>query len=305
MRASYTDHGRNDIVLIPPAPQVQSQTPVSLLMSQEWDIAAAMTVLPQDERIFGGRTVIKLRVGSVLEYEHQFRIRGRNPSDPIARAFIDNHASPQDHWFAYAVAKHESKDGNEFYHQFYRLGSVYTKDENTGLPFFRPTPAGWGVMQMDFSGGPSGRPTVAEIWNWQANVLSGITKLNSSRAQATRWMRSLGPGRSGNRPIGQRPQSQIDAGGGQYVRDPNGDGRFDDATVIGGAPIRVPDEVVARCGFIDGTAREIEDAVTIKQYNSATRHYAYWDSTGGAWGFVRTNSSGFNYVARVCTEVEP
>jgi hypothetical protein len=304
MRTEYTDHGRNDVVLVPAAPQGGAQTPVSLLINQEWNLAAAIAALPKEELVFGGKAVVKLRAGTAFEYEHQFRIRGRNPSDLVARAYVDNHASPQDQWFAYAIAKHESRDGEEFYHQFYRLGSTYVKNEQTGLPFFRPTPAGWGMMQMDFSSGPAGRPTIAEIWNWQMNVQSGIAKLNSSRAQATRWMQSLAPGRTRTLPVGQRPQSQVEGGGGRYVLDPNGDGRFDDATVIGGAEIRVPDEIVGNCAFVDGTAHRIEDAVTIKAYNSASRHYVYWDSTNRAWGFVRTNVRNFNYVARVCAEVE-
>jgi hypothetical protein len=55
--------------------------------------------------------------------------------------------------------------------------------------------------------------------------------------------------------------------------------------------------------FKDGTARPIEDAETIRLYNGG--HYITWDRSAHAWKFMATNKYGFNYVDRVCKEVEP
>ena len=66
------------------------------------------------------------------------------------------------------------------------------------------------------------------------------------------------------------------------------------------------DRTSAKCTFADGTMIEIEDAVTMKVYNGATRHYVSWNGPGpNVWLFDRLNSLGSNYVARVCAEVEP
>lgn len=297
LRTRYRDHGRNDEVLVPQAAAGAAQVPVQLGASVPWNIGAAMALLPSELHVFGGSAVLRVQAGAFFEQELQFQIRGKNPSDPVARAFIDNHADARDQWFAYAIARHESRDGNEFYHQFYRVGSTYVSAKEVGKPFWRPTPAGWGVMQRDFTAGPQGRPTIAEIWDWQANVLSGLDKLGSARSQATRWMTALQPNARGLRPVGQRPQSQIDAGGGVYVPSV--------PVVNGGTPVPVPDETTNGCVFRDGTPRQIEDAVTMKAYNSASRHYVGWDSNSSAWVFIRTNTQGFNYVERVCAEVQP
>jgi hypothetical protein len=110
-------------------------------------------------------------------------------------------------------------------------------------------------------------------------------------------MQSLRPR---TRPIGQRPQSQIDQGGGQY--DPV------QQVVNGGAPIPVPDEQQGLCLFSDTGAHPIEDAVTMKIYNSAPRHYVSWSNeriVAQRWVFNRVNRRNFNYIARVCAEIEP
>jgi len=62
MRTEYTDHGRNDIVLVPPAPAGGTQTPVRLVIKEEWNIGAAMGALPAEQRIFGGKATVKVTV---------------------------------------------------------------------------------------------------------------------------------------------------------------------------------------------------------------------------------------------------
>ena len=134
-----------------------------------------------------------------------------------------------------------------------------------------------------------------------------MAKLASARAVAQEWMNDLGPGASGRLPFGQRPQALVEAGGGRYEPGLKGDGTFPNAKIVGGQPNLVPVmpvEIVKMCTFADGTQRTIEDAVTMKAYNSATRHYVFWNNTSKQWAFDRTNAKGFNYVERVCAEVE-
>lgn len=324
-RTRYQDHGRNDDIRVPPAPQGQGPPPpVTLALNQPWDIAAAFAGLPEEQRIFGGRATLGLNVGALFQQDLQFRIRGRNPEDAVARAYIDQRAgltNPEDLWFAYAIAKSESlrhaANGDPlYYNQFYPVPARGTTDK--GLPLWG-RPDGWGMFQIDYSRQRPRVATIAEIWNWRVNVRSGLEKLAEKRVEATTWMQSLAP--RGARPTGQRPQSQVDAGGGVYQPDPNGDGNTADAAVVGGAPIAVPNEIVnIHCAFIDGNERNIEDAVTMKGYNGSSRppggfagYYVAWSGpqpragfAANQWIFTRTNAENppFNYVARVCAEVE-
>lgn len=65
----------------------------------------------------------------------------------------------------------------------------------------------------------------------------------------------------------------------------------------------VPTETVGNVTFQDATNRVIEDADNIRLYNGG--HYIQWDHAATQWTFDRTNKFGFNYVDRVCTEVQP
>ena len=192
---------------------------VSLPVSDTWDIHADIDGLPDSGRsipaigllqteslsFFGGKATVRVELASLLETEMQFEIRGRNPEDRVAREFIDMEADPNDEWFAYAIARHESRQGDNIYNQFHSR-----ENEQKGTPIFSGNLEGWGMFQLDFSGDDARAATFSEIWNWQENVRSGIEILRAKRAIATNWMQSLAPSAAGTRPIGQRPQSQLD-----------------------------------------------------------------------------------------------
>jgi hypothetical protein len=96
-----------------------------------------------------------------------------------------------------------------------------------------------------------------------------------------------------------------------------------------GAPL--PDHTVWSVKFSEGTTRTMLHAVTIKLYNGASRaptgfvdngsvpgfyldtqrsgHYCFWRNVSTQWALNRYNNppsgiSPFNYVAKVCEEVE-
>lgn len=100
------------------------------------------------------------------------------------------------------------------------------------------------------------------------------------------WMNdeTLRPGT--NIPDGQRPQARRDRG----------------------VDVPVPDRAVQGVLFSDNAAGNrngpIEHAVTIKAYNSATAHYCSWGGNTTGWQFNNTNGGNFDYVARVCGQVE-
>src|SRR5207302_2894354 len=98
---------------------------------------------------FGGRCTLFYRVKGPTGYltdEQQFAfvIRGKNPRDASAKGQIQ--ATSGVYRFAWAIAQHESRQGERIYNQFNAAGG--TKE----LPNFSgnfPDEDGWGIAQLD------------------------------------------------------------------------------------------------------------------------------------------------------------
>jgi len=147
----------------------------------------------QGEGFFGGDATLtyKLKSGTTTilpDTVIDFRIGGKNPDDAKCKAYIQAqpYAGPQGSlWFAYAIAKHESKGknsstGTDLYNQFYELpihvndvGRPTWNNDGSGLP------GGYGVFQI------TGSPTDAtaniprkQIWNWRENVAGFFAIMN-------------------------------------------------------------------------------------------------------------------------------
>lgn len=149
------------------------------------------------ERIFfGGSCTFAIRIvkndESLLDsanpqfQKYYFDIKGKNPNDDRCKRFIKSVQGR--HWYAWAVAKHESRWGNEVYNQFAPRDGIYGKK---GEPFYTPLEGnGWGLFQRDPTGG--GLPTTTQqVWDWTENVRGGITELDSKLAVATRYWSRL------------------------------------------------------------------------------------------------------------------
>ncbi|MCL1921544.1 MAG: hypothetical protein FWG50_10810 [Kiritimatiellaeota bacterium] len=96
-----------------------------------------------------------------------FFIRGLNPADGYARAYINSAVDKTFKPYAWAIFKHETRDGAYVYNQFNPKGT-YMCMPNWG------DPDGWGICQIDRSGNkPKGFTTTEEVYNWKTNVLSG------------------------------------------------------------------------------------------------------------------------------------
>jgi hypothetical protein len=246
-----------------------------------------------------------MKIGST-EQQFHFRIGGKNPQPANAKQFIESlsNAGPQGSlWFAYAIAKSESRDYNgsgSRYNQFLRLPQ---NPRDNGFPLWGDdggsTPGGYGMFQVtgDASSNTANIPR-RQIWNWHENARAGLAILESKRATADTWM--------------TRQKNANNANG-----------------------VALPSLTVNGVTFAEGTNRTMNNAVTMKAWNGASAapagvtdtdgsapgfildpqsggHFCYWKNAASGtnkWALSRRNNpppgiSSFNYVLRVCEEVE-
>ena len=129
-----------------------------------------------------------------------FYIGGKNPDDARCKTFITQttvQVQQPMSWFAYAIAKHESKDYNATgsrYNQFWdtsgRFGGV---DHLAGEVLWvnnpnEAPPKGFGIFQVtgNASDNTADIPR-KQLWNWQENVRGGLAIVASKRAIAGRY----------------------------------------------------------------------------------------------------------------------
>jgi hypothetical protein len=270
---------------------------------------------------FGGEATLTYRLmngqnQAMAPQTVRFRIGGKNPDAARAKTHIEtlNNAGPQGPlWFAYAVAKSESRDYNGTgtrYNQFWQLprdasDTAYraARQTHAGRPIWGndggTTPGGYGMFQVTGTAADStANIPRQQIWNWQENALAGLAILESKRTIADTWM--------------TRQKNANNANG-----------------------VALPSLTVRSVTFAENTNRTMNNAVTMKAWNGASAapagftdpdgavtgfiidpqsggHFCYWkNSASGAnrWALSRYNNppdpiQPFNYVDRVCQEVE-
>jgi hypothetical protein len=254
----------------------------------------------EKEGFFGGEAKLTFKYKDQAEQTFMFSIRGKNPQDDLCKAYIIEQTPDDMDWFTYAIAKSESKayGGEPYYNQFLAHGGKYSPvPGKEGIPLHGKdsdvTPGGFGLFQV--TGNVVKSDAIiprGEIWNWQENVKAALKIIKSKRTIAVNWMTS------------QRQQSNIP----------------------------LPAHTVLGVAFKEGSDKIMEDAVTMKGYNGSSRppmwfvdngnapgfnlnppkadYYCYWDNVNPnpqyAWALVRYNnhSPPFNYVLRVCEEIE-
>jgi len=272
-----------------------------------------------DERgFFGGEANLTYRLldeqNEVLTTRTtRFRIGGKNPVPARAREFVEDqeNAGPLDPlWFAYAIAKTESKDYNGMgtrYNQFYQLprdvGDTHLRVKrriHAGRPVWGndggTTPGGYGMFQVTGTAASKvANIPRRQIWNWQDNSRAALVILESKRTDAENWMTQQ-----------------------KNANNANG--------------VVLPSLTVHSVTFADGTSRTMNHAVTMKAWNGANRpaegftdpgpvppgfildphasgHFCFWKNSASGtnkWALSRYNSYNppFNFVDRVCQEVE-
>ena len=121
--------------------------------------------------IVGGSVSLQAAVSGFATVRHPFRIRGKNPLDATAKAYIDANVDAEFRDYAWMIAKHESRDAvtGQIYNQFNTSGK-YKEMPNRGAP------DGWGMCQIDRSRNDPevaiNYTTTAETYNWHRSVES-------------------------------------------------------------------------------------------------------------------------------------
>ena len=114
-----------------------------------------------------------------------FRIRGKNPLDSDAKAYIDSNVDAEFASYAWMIAKHESKSGSRVYNQFNPANPLKELPNKTS----GQNRWGWGMGQIDK--GTTGCVT-AVVYDWHRNV-SEINATLRSKAnryeEVVRWFR--------------------------------------------------------------------------------------------------------------------
>ena len=129
--------------------------------------------------IVGGRCNLNIQVTDGPTIDYPFSIRGKNPLDATALAYITANVDAAFQPYAWMIAKHESRDLSRFYNQFNPSENQYKEKPNWGDPH------GWGIAQIDK--GRNG-DTTAEVYDWHANVASMNVILRNKRADAIRFL---------------------------------------------------------------------------------------------------------------------
>ena len=112
--------------------------------------------------IIGGKVCLTSQVQNTSAATTEFYIRGKNPLDADARAYIDSTVDEEFRDYAWMIARHESRQGRRFYNQF-NAGTNNTERPNWGAPF------GFGICQIDKR---TNGCVTAEVYNWKTNVVS-------------------------------------------------------------------------------------------------------------------------------------
>jgi hypothetical protein len=102
----------------------------------------------------------------------------------------------------------------------------------------------------------------------------------------------------------QWTQSQIDSGLAQYVA-PTPPAATGTLVNVTGPPVRVQDQGVTYAGCPTFGDANVEDAVTMKNYNGSDNYYVAWTSVSAGLTYYPIDANtGRYYVQEVCAEVE-
>ena len=155
---------------------IKTKSPLTKTSPYEWDMQKYF-----GSKIFGGAVVVKSEDGkSVLA---NFKLRGMNPNDADVVKFIKANCGV--HWYAVAIARHESRQRNYVFNQF---NSSYYKPSIVGVPNCG-MPDGWGIMQIDSRRGSD--ILTNEVYNWQDNVRGGIKVMDKARTEAIGYFNAI------------------------------------------------------------------------------------------------------------------
>jgi len=171
----------------------------------EWNIAAEYDRLP----FFGGDAELTCQIDEQPARSRSFKILGKNPPPDVVRNFIEKarDSLAPEAWYAYAICKLENRyiGSDRFYNQFYGDKGKYKSKEGEVVFGGDPAgPGGFGLFQITGTLKDAGKGITPreEIWNWQANVKTGLKivqakivdsdkRMKKDRDRAAREVRDL------------------------------------------------------------------------------------------------------------------
>ncbi len=118
----------------------------------------------------GGSILVNFNIADRFNGSTSYKVRGKNPTDATARAYIDANVPAATVDYAWKIAVHESKQGTRIYNQF-NTGSVSKELPNKGSGF------GWGIAQIDNHNGNTDLTPFSQVWNWHENISGMNSKL--------------------------------------------------------------------------------------------------------------------------------
>lgn len=123
--------------------------------------------------IVGGSVMMQAVIADSATVSYPFKIRGKNPLDATARAYIDANVDAEFRDYAWMIAKHESRNATtrQVYNQFNPSGAMKELPNKTA----GTNRWGWGMCQIDRKETPG--CTTAEVYDWHESVSAMNTTL--------------------------------------------------------------------------------------------------------------------------------
>ena len=172
-----------------------------------YDVSSYLTRDLMKFEVIGGKCTLHYKIRSDDKPDpkdqetgtYEFYIRGMNPKDATAKAYINSIVDPRFLSYAWAIAQHESREPGTGYvfcqfnatgqykHRPNKTGDTKDKDGNPVKQY------GWGMGQID-KGNPSlpansnNFVTTAEVYNWKTNCLSIADTLIEKRDTYTNYL---------------------------------------------------------------------------------------------------------------------
>lgn len=129
----------------------------------------------------GGSIVLNYNVAGASGGVSRFKVRGKNPRDSVALAYINSIVPSAARGFGWKIARHESKQGTRVYNQFNTGTKKELPNKGSGL--------GWGIAQIDNHDSSNADLTpYSQVWDWHENIKAMTNKLTYAINRTTEFL---------------------------------------------------------------------------------------------------------------------
>ena len=157
-----------------PASDDRSVFPLVLYGDAEFDL------YDEINDTIGGSVTTSFNIDGRFPGLAHYKVRGRNPSDAIARSYIDATVPLATRGYAWKIAMHESRQGRRVYNQFNTGGLAGLPNKGAGL--------GWGIAQIDNHNGTNDLTPFGQVWDWRENIIAMGEKLAYALERTTAFV---------------------------------------------------------------------------------------------------------------------